>query len=96
MEHHANYYSPKGELLDFGEAAFPPKSDAEIILPDNLETMISLAEKLSHGIPFLRVDFYNIQGLIYFGELTFYPGSGFGRWTRPDIDLRLGDLISLS
>ncbi|WP_347082617.1 ATP-grasp fold amidoligase family protein, partial [Bacteroides uniformis] len=44
---------------------------------------------------FLRVDFYNINGLIYFGELTFYPASGMGTFTDENIDLQLGSYLKL-
>ncbi len=57
--------------------------------------MIQLAEKLSVEQSFLRVDFYNINGLIYFGELTFYPASGMGTFTDENIDLQLGSYLKL-
>lgn len=64
--------------------------------PENYELMIELSEKLSKEIPFVRVDFYEIKGKIYFGELTFYPGGGFEEF-RPEIwDERLGEWIDLS
>lgn len=44
---------------------------------DNLGEMLKIAEKLSQGIKFLRVDLYNVNGNIYFSEFTFYPSSGF-------------------
>ena len=45
--------------------------------PDCIDEMFSIAEKLSKGIPYVRVDLYCIDGLVYFGEMTFYPDSGF-------------------
>ena len=57
--------------------------------------MVELAEKLSKSIPFLRVDFYNINGKIYFGELTLYPTSGIGQFTSKDWDIKLGSYINL-
>ena len=77
VEHHANYYSVDGKLLNYGEICFPPVPDADIKLPDNLSEMIQLAERLAAGTSFLRVDLYNIHSKIYFGELTLYPSSGF-------------------
>ena len=52
--------------------------NSNIILekPQNYDLMIELAEKLTQNTIFLRVDFYEIEGKIYFGELTFYPGAG--------------------
>lgn len=95
VEHHANYYSPEGKLLEFGEQNFKPDPSYPIELPQNLKEMISLAEILSKNIAFLRVDFYNLNGNIYFGELTFYPASGFGPFTPEVWDLKIGDMIFL-
>lgn len=95
IDHHANYYSPKGELLQFGEIVCPPDYSHQEIIPSNLAEMISLAEKLSVDTPFLRVDFYNCQNNILFGELTFYPASGFGRFTSDSWDKKLGDMLIL-
>lgn len=64
--------------------------------PKNYELMIEFAEKLSEKIPFLRVDFYEIKGKLYFGELTFYPGGGFEEFTPEIWDKTLGDWIDLS
>lgn len=95
VEHRANYYDPQGHLLDFGEKICPPDSTKNIVLPENLAEMISLAEKLSVGFPFLRVDLYDVNGKIYFGELTFFPASGFGEFTSEEWDERLGSWIKL-
>ncbi|MGU9076068.1 ATP-grasp fold amidoligase family protein [Clostridium perfringens] len=72
-----------------------PRSDKQISKPVNYEKMIEFAEKLSKGIPFLRVDFYEIEGRLYFGELTFFPGSGFEEFTPEKADYELGKLIEL-
>ena len=93
VEHHANYYSPNGELLKFGEQGLDPDPTYPIELPNNLKEMISLAERLSENEPFLRVDFYNVNGNIYFCELTFYPASGMGKWTTDDADMTVGKLF---
>ena len=95
-EHHANYYSPQGELLEFGEMGLEPKPDADLLIPDNLQDMIALAEQLSKSEPFIRVDLYNVNGKIYFGELTFYPASGLLPWSPSHYDYDLGNLLILS
>lgn len=63
--------------------------------PKHLEKLISICRQLSNGIPFLRVDLYLINDKEYFGELTFYPASGFGVFTPSEWDAKLGDLIKL-
>lgn len=93
--HHANYYSPLGEILPFGETCCTPDFLHKEILPENLSKMIELAEKLSFGLPFIRVDLYNIYGKIYFGELTFFPAGGVGAFTDQEWDRKLGDWLEL-
>lgn len=95
VEHHANYYSSEGKLLNFGEKGIDPDPNYPIELPINLGEMISLAEKLSENEPFLRVDFYNVNGKIFFGELTFYPASGMGQFNPTEYDDLIGNLLSL-
>lgn len=63
--------------------------------PELLAQMIELSKKLSDGIPFLRTDFYIINGKIYFGELTFFPASGFKPFVPQIWDKRIGDLLDL-
>lgn len=95
VEHHANYYSPEGDLLPFGEKGLEPDPAHEEIMPNNLKAMISVAEKLSEGFKFLRVDLYNVKGNIYFGELTFYPAAGMGAFVPEVWDGKLGDMLGL-
>ena len=95
-EHRANYYTPACELLKFGEVVCPPDFERQIAPPRLLEKMIDFAEQLSCGHPFLRVDFYEVNDQIYFGELTFFPASGFGPFVPEEWDLTLGEWIDLS
>lgn len=94
--HQANYYDPKCHLLPYGEAAYPPNFDADIHIPENIQEMIALAEKLAKDIPFVRIDFYNVDGKIYFGEITFYPAGGMSRWVgEVDVDTIWGNWLQL-
>ena len=93
--HRANYYSLDGELQQFGEVMCPPDFSRELEMPKNLLKMINLAEKLSLGIPFLRVDFYEVDSIVYFGEMTFFPNSGQCKFTKDKWDFRLGQMINL-
>lgn len=61
----------------------------------SLEKMIAIAEKLSEGIPFVRIDLYDVCGHIYFSEFTFYPGGGLEKFTPFEWDRKLGSMISL-
>lgn len=95
IEHHANYFDKNGNILPFGEADLPPIYDKNIKMTKNLEKMCELAEKLTAGKPFLRADFYDVEGKIYFGELTFYPASGMGKFTDDSWDEWLGKWLKL-
>lgn len=63
-------------------------------LPENVHDMIATAERLSAGFDFLRVDLYAVDGRVYFGELTNYPGSGLGKIRPEKMDFELGKLWS--
>lgn len=60
--------------------------------PDTLEAMIEVAQALSSGIDYVRVDLYSVRGRIYFGEMTLYPSSGFGVFSPEEWDFRWGAL----
>lgn len=59
--------------------------------PKQYSLMRELAEKLSTTIPFSRIDFYEINERVYFGEITFYPASGFEGFEPESWDYILGD-----
>lgn len=88
------WFTPDWKKLNF--TRHYPNSKKPIAEPKSLKKMIEIAEKLSEGIPFVRIDLYNIDGKIYFGEYTFYPGAGFEEFDPPEWDKKLGDLIDLS
>jgi len=93
--HQANYYDTDGNLLEFGEKVCPPDFNAKLNMPYNLKKMIKLAEKISHNVPFIRVDFYEINKKIFFGEFTFYPAGGFGKFIPEKWDKIIGDMLEL-
>lgn len=63
--------------------------------PDNIDKMFEIASELSKGLPFARIDLYNSEGKIFFGEITFYPDSGFDANLLPETDEYFGSLITL-
>lgn len=63
--------------------------------PTNLKKMLQFAEILSEGIPFSRIDFYEIQEQLLFGEITFFPASGFGKFRPDKWNYILGEWIKL-
>ena len=63
--------------------------------PQNYDKMLDIARVLSRNIPFVRVDLYNVNGKIYFGEMTFFPNGGFGTFTPQKWNQILGDMLIL-
>ncbi len=71
-------------------AEIPPKK------PQEFEELKRLATILSKGIPHVRVDFYVINGQIYFGEMTFFHMGGFTPVKPAEWNVRIGEMIELS
>ena len=63
--------------------------------PKKFDLMVEFAKILSKDIPHLRVDFYEINGKLYFGELTFFTCSGFIPFEPMEWDRKLGDMLEL-
>lgn len=59
--------------------------------PDNLQEMLDIAAKLSEDFPFARIDLYSLHGKTYFGEITFYPWSGYMEFEPEEFDYILGE-----
>lgn len=72
-----------------------PNATCDIKKPEGFEEMKKLAEKLSAGLPHARVDFYSINGKIYFGEMTFFHWSGLVPFKPVEWDYKFGEWIEL-
>lgn len=72
-----------------------PNSDVPPDAPQGLREMASLSERLAEQLPFVRVDFYEVAGRAYFGEMTFYPGSGLEEFDPEEWDEMLGSWLEL-
>lgn len=64
--------------------------------PETMQEMLEIAKKLSKPFPFVRIDLYETKGKVYVGEMTFYPGNGFNKFTPKSLDKELGELLDLS
>ena len=88
------FYNRQWEKQDFTSSY--PLDTKTIPKPANLELMIQLAEKLSDGFNYVRVDFYLLNnGEVKFGEMTFTPASGTSHWSSQHINLFMGQQIKL-
>lgn len=94
-KHQANYYDIEGNLQEFGEEFYPPDFNKKLDFPINLKEMMLFSEKLAKNTYFIRVDFYEVDKKIYFGELTFFPNSGYCEFYPIKWNQIWGDLINL-
>ena len=67
----------------------------EMPKPKTFDDMVAYSKKLSEDFKFVRVDFYEINGTLYLGELTFTPGAGFFKFEKPEQDILVGDMLKL-
>lgn len=72
-----------------------PSSETYLPKPHSFDEMVKLSKKLSAGIPFARIDFYEVNEKPLFGEITLYPGCGFEEFNPEEWDVKLGDIIQL-
>ncbi|NCA96440.1 MAG: hypothetical protein EOM74_05615 [Methanomicrobia archaeon] len=72
------------------------KTDTPMKRPENFDEMIKLAEKLAQPFPFVRVDLYDVNGKIYFGEMTFTPAKGTLIFDDDQADFEIGSWLDIS
>ena len=72
-----------------------PNREGSVERPVTFEEMKEAAKALSKGIPHVRIDFYEVDGRMYFGEYTFYSLSGFAPFDPPEWDEVFGSLLRL-
>lgn len=90
-----DFFDSKWIHQEFHEPRLYPFAEEQPTKPSKLNEMIQLATKLSKGHPFIRVDFYEINEKVYFGELTFFPTDGMGLFEPEKYDMIFGDYINL-
>jgi hypothetical protein len=72
-----------------------PTSTTDVAKPKSLPKMISIAEQLSQGFPYCRIDLYDVNGKIYFGEVTFHETNGMAKFSTFEWEKKFGDKINL-
>lgn len=95
IEREKCFFSPEWDYLGQVRAGFPDPTEP-IPAPKTLTEMIACAEKLSKNIPFVRIDLFEYDNRIYFGEMTFTPTSGFNVPSIPIENRDMGEYIDLS
>lgn len=93
---HLNYYDLDFKFLDICRTDFKSNPSIKDRKPINLKLMIEYAEKLSKDFKFVRVDFYEVNGRVYLGELTFTPGACGFKYTSENKNVEMGKMLDIS
>ena len=94
-KHTRNVYDLNWNLQPWNQYTYG-NSNRPIPIPKNFEKMIEIATTLCQGFSHVRVDLYNLDGKIYFGEMTFTNGCGFDRIIPDEYDFELGKLWDIN
>jgi hypothetical protein len=89
------YFDRDWNFLRWDKDSYLLPVDFTLPKPRNLDVMLSISSDLSKGIPHVRVDLYEIDGQVYFGELTFYTSAGYDLRITKECDIYLGTCIKL-
>ena len=93
VDHKRNFYKIDWTFIDV--ASDHENFGDTMEKPEGYDEMVKIAAKLAEDFPFVRVDLYNVEGKIYFGELTFYPWSSYVQFSPDSFDFELGDRFVL-
>lgn len=94
IEHKRNIYDTNWNYIDV--KTDKPNIKSNVGKPDGLEEMLNISRILSEDFPFVRVDLYYVNGKTYFGELTFYPWTGYVQFKPDNFDYILGERFDIS
>lgn len=89
------FFSPDWKLMRINKRGKAAPLDFTLPKPECLDEMVFVAEKLAKGLPFVRIDLYQSNKMVYFGEITFFPDSGFDSNILQETDLEWGRMIKL-
>lgn len=92
-KHKRNFYDVNWNYLDVSSDC--PNSGDVLAKPEGLSEMIEVATILSEDFPFVRVDLYYVNKKVIFGELTFYPWSGYVEFKPDKFDFLLGEEFNI-
>lgn len=91
-----NHYTLQHELIPWiSRTDYPCNENEKNPIPMHFEEMVEFAKILSSDFKFVRVDFYEVDNVVYLGELTFIPGAAFFKYKDSKCSKMLGDLLDL-
>ena len=92
--HKRNLYTPDWEYMPIA-FTYPTDDNNIIPRPQNLDKMLDLANILSGDFPFVRVDLYSVDDRVFFGEFTFFPDGGLGKFVPEKSNCEIGSWLQL-
>ena len=90
-----NHYDMNGNPMSIERMEYKSNWNKPYKKPEHFDEMVDYAKKLSSKFIFVRVDFYEINGVVYLGELTFTPGKGLFRYKSHEDDIEVGNMLTL-
>lgn len=93
-DHRRNFFDLNWNIVQL-EIEYPSDHSFVIDKPSTFKQMVKFAIELSAGIPFVRIDMYEVNGHLYFGEITFFHGSGQETFIPAEWNLKLGKMINI-
>lgn len=93
--YNSNYYDMDWNLMDIRRKDHKVSKDI-ISKPVNYDKMLSISRKISEKFPFVRMDFYEVDSKLYFGEATFTPANGMIKFVPDEYDMIFGNLLDIS
>lgn len=87
------FFDENGNIAPFQRDDY--KQNETAVLPDQFEEMKRMSKILSKYFPFVRVDWFEVEGRVYFGELTFTPGGCMMNFSPKEYDFKLGQLLEI-
>lgn len=90
------FFNKDWKLLRYNKRGKKAPEDFTLPKPSNMDEMFNIAEKLSDGLPFSRIDLYSVAGKTWFGEITFFPDGGFDSNLLPETEQYWGRMIDIS
>ena len=91
-----DFYDQDWNKLNLSQAiAGDPTSNSVSSKPAHLAEMIAYSERIAGNLPYLRVDWYDVNDTLYFGEITFFDGGGYVKWDTDEMDNYVGSLLNL-
>lgn len=89
------FYDMNQNKMSLKRTDYRDEASKEVKQPSKFGEMVEYAKKLSEPFKFVRIDFYEINGVVYLGELTFTPGVNYFRYTNHEDEIKVGNMLKL-